>query len=143
MTTLSIIFAKEPVPGQVKTRLSPPLRPEDACRLYHCFIEDILEGMTRLPGMELALAYAPAGARDFFRHLAPAPVRLVPQEGPDLGNARPGPLPGASPPASRPFCSGAAIPRTCPAPFCLRPRKNWRPDEPRWSWVRPWTAAII
>jgi rSAM/selenodomain-associated transferase 1 len=85
MTTLSIIFAKEPVPGQVKTRLSPPLRPEDACRLYYCFIEDILEGMTRLPGMELALAYAPAGSHDFFRHLAPAPVRLVPQEGPDLG----------------------------------------------------------
>ena len=85
MTTLSIIFAKEPVPGQVKTRLSPPLRPEDACRLYHCFIEDILEGMARLPGMELALAYAPAGAHDFFRHLAPAPVRLVPQNGPDLG----------------------------------------------------------
>ena len=85
MTTLSLIFAKEPVPGQVKTRLSPPLRPEDACRLYHCFIEDILEGMTRLPGMELALAYAPAGAHDFFRHLAPAPVQLVPQEGPDLG----------------------------------------------------------
>lgn len=85
MTTLSIIFAKEPVPGQVKTRLSPPLRPEDACRLYHCFIEDILEGMTRLPGMELALAYAPTGAHDFFRHLAPAPVRLVPQDGPDLG----------------------------------------------------------
>ena len=85
MTTLSLIFAKEPVPGQVKTRLSPPLRPEDACRLYHCFIEDILEGMTRLPGMELALAYAPADAHDFFRPLAPAPVRLVPQEGLDLG----------------------------------------------------------
>jgi hypothetical protein len=85
MTTLSLIFAKEPVPGQVKTRLSPPLRPEDACRLYHCFIEDILEGMNRLPGMELALAYAPAGAHDYFRHLAPGPVQLVPQAGQDLG----------------------------------------------------------
>jgi uncharacterized protein len=85
MPTLTIIFAKEPVPGQVKTRLSPPLRPEEACRLYHCFLEDILEVMAQLPGMELALAYTPAGAGDFFRHLAPATMRLVPQEGQNLG----------------------------------------------------------
>ncbi len=85
MATLTIIFAKEPVPGQVKTRLSPPLRPEEACRLYRCFLEDILEGTAQIPGMELALAYAPSGAGDFFRHLAPAAAHLVPQEGQDLG----------------------------------------------------------
>ncbi len=85
MTTLTIIFAKEPVPGQVKTRLSPPLRPEEACRLYRCFLEDILEETAGIPGMELALAYAPAGAGAFFRQLAPAAAHLVPQAGRDLG----------------------------------------------------------
>ncbi len=85
MATLTIIFAKEPVPGQVKTRLTPPLRPEAACRLYHCFLEDILEEVTRLPGMEMALAYAPADAGNFFRKLAPAAMRLIPQEGQNLG----------------------------------------------------------
>ncbi len=85
MTTLTIIFAKEPVPGQVKTRLSPPLSPAAACRLYHCFLEDILEETASVPGLELALAYTPAGALDFFRSLAPAEVQLFPQEGRDLG----------------------------------------------------------
>jgi rSAM/selenodomain-associated transferase 1 len=85
MSALTIIFAKEPAPGQVKTRLSPPLLPEDACQLYHAFLEDILEEMSRLPDMALALAYTPAGAGEFFRKLAGAAVRLIPQEGRDLG----------------------------------------------------------
>ncbi len=85
MTTLCLIFVKEPVPGQVKTRLSPPLAPADACRLYGCFIEDILEAMLQLNGMDLALACDPAEARDFFRRQAPPRVRLFPQDGRDLG----------------------------------------------------------
>lgn len=85
MATLTIIFAKEPVPGQVKTRLSPQLSPKMACRLYHCFLEDTLEEAIRLPEMEVALAYAPVGARIFFQSLVPAAVQLVPQEGRDLG----------------------------------------------------------
>lgn len=85
MSALTIIFAKEPVPGEVKTRLSPPLRLEDACRLYHAFLEDILEEMGRLPRMDLGLAYTPAGAGDFFRRLTGKSVRVIPQEGRDLG----------------------------------------------------------
>jgi rSAM/selenodomain-associated transferase 1 len=85
MSALTVIFAKEPVPGQVKTRLNPPLPPAAACRLYHAFLEDILEEMGRLPAMTLALAYTPAGAEDFFSKLAPARLRLIPQEGRDLG----------------------------------------------------------
>ena len=37
-----IIFAKEPRPGQVKTRLTPPLSPQAAARLYGPFLEDVL-----------------------------------------------------------------------------------------------------
>ena len=85
MANLTIIFAKEPLPGQVKTRLTPPFSPEMACRLYHCFLEDIIEETVRLRGMEIALAYTPAGARGFFQGLAPPQVRLVAQEGRGLG----------------------------------------------------------
>lgn len=85
MTAVLIIFAKEPRPGQVKTRLSPPLSPEAAAQLYHCFIEDILDEMTRVPEMRLAVAFSPPTARGFFRRLAPPGTNLFPQEGADLG----------------------------------------------------------
>ncbi|MEW6659662.1 MAG: TIGR04282 family arsenosugar biosynthesis glycosyltransferase [Thermodesulfobacteriota bacterium] len=83
--TLLIIFAKEPRPGQVKTRLCPPLAGEVAARLYQCFLEDILEEMARVPGLNLALAYTPDTARDFFQELTPAGFSLFPQADADLG----------------------------------------------------------
>jgi uncharacterized protein len=85
MTALLIIFAKEPRPGQVKTRLSPPLSPEAAAQLCHCFIQDILDEMARVPKVRLAVAFSPPTARDFFRRLAPPGTDLFPQEGADLG----------------------------------------------------------
>lgn len=85
MTTLLIIFAKEPVAGQVKTRFSPPLSLKEAAELYLCFLKDILEEMGRWPELHLALAYSPPEARSFFQGLAPPATRLFPQEGDDLG----------------------------------------------------------
>ena len=85
MTALLIIFAKEPRPGQVKTRLSPPLSPEAAAQLYHCFILDILDEMARVPEVRLAVAFSPLTARGFFRRLAPPGTNLFPQVGADLG----------------------------------------------------------
>jgi rSAM/selenodomain-associated transferase 1 len=85
MTALLIIFAKEPRPGQVKTRLSPPLSPEAAAQLYHCFIQDILDEMARVPEVHLAVAFSPAAAQGFFRRLAPPGTDLFPQKGADLG----------------------------------------------------------
>ena len=85
MTALLIIFAKEPRPGQVKTRLSPPLSPEAAAQLYHSFLLDILEEMVRVPEVRLAVAFSPLGAQVFFRGLAPPGTDLFPQEGADLG----------------------------------------------------------
>ena len=85
MTALLIIFAKEPRPGQVKTRLSPPLSPEEAAQLYHSFLLDILEEMARVPEMRLAVGFSPLKAQAFFRGLAPPGMDLFPQEGADLG----------------------------------------------------------
>lgn len=35
-----VLFAREPVPGRVKTRLAGLLTPEGSCRLYRAFLED-------------------------------------------------------------------------------------------------------
>jgi rSAM/selenodomain-associated transferase 1 len=85
MGALLIIFAKEPRPGRVKTRLSPPLSPEAAAQLYHSFLQDILEEMARVPEVRLAAAFTPLGGRGFFANLAPPGTDLFPQEGADLG----------------------------------------------------------
>jgi len=85
MTALLIIFTKEPRPGHVKTRLSPPLSSEGAAQLYHNFLIDILEEMGRVQGVRLALAFSPPEAQDFFQALAPPGMDIFPQEGSDLG----------------------------------------------------------
>jgi rSAM/selenodomain-associated transferase 1 len=83
--TLLIIFAKEPAPGQVKTRLCPPLSPPAAARLYRQFLDDVLEEMATLPNLKIALAYTPASARPFFQNLAAPGLHLTAQTGEDLG----------------------------------------------------------
>ncbi|MFZ2087434.1 MAG: TIGR04282 family arsenosugar biosynthesis glycosyltransferase [Desulfobaccales bacterium] len=80
-----IIFAKEPTPGQVKTRLCPPLSHEAAARLYGQFLEDVLGEMARLTEMAIALAYTPELARPFFQKVAIPGTHLVAQTGDDLG----------------------------------------------------------
>ncbi|WP_055488705.1 DUF2064 domain-containing protein [Streptomyces sp. WMMB 322] len=42
------MIAKEPVPGRVKTRLTPPYRPEDAARLAEAALADTLETVARM-----------------------------------------------------------------------------------------------
>ena len=83
--TVLIIFAKEPVPGTVKTRLCPPLSPSAAARLYGQFLEDVLEEMAQVPQVTFALAYTPDAGRSFFQHLAPSGTHLIAQSGEDLG----------------------------------------------------------
>src|SRR5438093_10343209 len=38
-----LLFVKAPVPGFVKTRLTPPLTPEEAAQLSHAMAQDTLE----------------------------------------------------------------------------------------------------
>jgi hypothetical protein len=75
------IFAKEPLPGRVKTRLCPPLTAADAARLYRTCLEETLAAMAGVPA-ELTLFYD--GSVAFFRKHFPR-LRLVPQQGDDLG----------------------------------------------------------
>jgi uncharacterized protein len=77
------IMAKAPEPGRVKTRLCPPLSPDDAAELYRCFLLDKIAQVREVAGAEPDLAYAPAQAAAVFEALAPGFALLV-QRGADL-----------------------------------------------------------
>ncbi len=80
-----VIFAKWPRPGQVKTRLCPPLRPDQAAELARCFLLDTVERVSRLEEVQVWVAFTPADSEPRFRTLLPASVRYLPQRGNDLG----------------------------------------------------------
>jgi rSAM/selenodomain-associated transferase 1 len=80
-----LVVAKRPAPGHTKTRLSPPLSPQQAAVLYECFLKDTLAIMRRVPGVRPAIAYLPRGEEEYFAGLAPG-FDLLPQQGSDLGS---------------------------------------------------------
>ena len=79
------VMAKRPQAGEVKTRLCPPLTPEKAARLAHCFLLDKLEQIRRIPGVARFVAFSPPDAEDFFRTQIGEAFSLLPQRGADLG----------------------------------------------------------
>jgi rSAM/selenodomain-associated transferase 1 len=83
-TRAHLIFAKEPEPGRVKTRMTPPLSPKEAAQLSFAFIQDTLLAASDVPGADGLLFYAPEKAFPFFRKLAPPAFVLLPQEGNDF-----------------------------------------------------------
>ncbi len=85
MKTCVIVFAKNPVSNQVKTRLIPTLSPEQAAILYTAFLTDWCEALAKLPGVDRIIAYTPAGARSDLQALIGDDVRYIPQIGADLG----------------------------------------------------------
>lgn len=77
-------MAKRPQPGQTKTRLCPPLAPEQAAALYEGFLCDTLDLVWQVAGVRPAIAYTPEDARGYFAQLAPDTVLLL-QQGVGLG----------------------------------------------------------
>lgn len=80
-----IVFAKNPVPHQVKTRLIPTLSPEQAATLYTAFLTDWCEALAKLSGVDLVIAYTPAEAESDLRALIGDCALYIPQIGTDLG----------------------------------------------------------
>jgi uncharacterized protein len=80
-----IVVGKRPVPGQTKTRLCPPLTPQQAADLYCCLLLDTLALAARLGSVDCALAFTPPDARAYFGRLLPNGFLLLPQQGADLG----------------------------------------------------------
>jgi len=84
------IMAKAPRPGEVKTRLVPPLSEADAAMLSGCFIRDIAGNIlaaAEAAPIEGYVAYSPAGSEALFAPLLPEPIRLLPPHRTGLGDS--------------------------------------------------------
>ena len=80
--------SKAPIIGQTKTRLSPPLTPEECTALSACFIRDVAATIQSLAddgNVTAYAAYSPAGSEAALRSLLPAGFRLMAQGEGDLG----------------------------------------------------------
>jgi len=84
MPSAVVMMAKTPRPGTVKTRLCPPLSPEDAAELYRCFLLDTIAKLGTCRQASLFIAYTPRIDRGVFAAMAPH-LPLLPQRGRDLG----------------------------------------------------------
>ena len=85
MKTCVIVFAKNPRPHQVKTRLVPTLSPEQAATLYTAFLTDWCDTLATLSGVDLIVAYAPPEAEPDLHALIGDDFTYIPQTGTDLG----------------------------------------------------------
>jgi uncharacterized protein len=101
------VMTKAPQPGRVKTRLVPPLTPEEAAELNKCFLRDtttaISTACSRRPAgdvqfeharashSEAATAacgiavYTPVGAESTYNDILPNGFSLLPQRGDEFG----------------------------------------------------------
>ena len=82
---LLVVVAKAPVPGEVKTRLVPHFSPAEAADLFQCFLQDRIREMGKLKGIDLAIAFTPAEARETFARITSNGFKLFAQKGEDLG----------------------------------------------------------
>ncbi|MBW2363446.1 MAG: glycosyltransferase, partial [Deltaproteobacteria bacterium] len=79
-----VVLGKQPLPGQVKTRMSPPLSLEQAAGLYAALLDDVLETSVRLCaalGLTPTLALHPPAACEPFAARVPPGLRVVAQRG--------------------------------------------------------------
>jgi uncharacterized protein len=87
MSSVAIgIFCKTPAAGFSKTRLSPPLHPDDCSAISACFIRDLAHTIHSLGGDATPYAiYTPVGTEPELRSLLPPSFRLLPQRDGDFG----------------------------------------------------------
>jgi uncharacterized protein len=79
------VMARAPGAERVKSRLHAALGVGPATLLYRCFLLDGLDAAAAVPGLAPVLAFSPPHARRAMAALAPAGMRLVAQQGGDLG----------------------------------------------------------
>ena len=82
------VMTKAPQPGQVKTRLSPPLTPHEAAELNKCFLVDTGVAISRAtktsPACGVAV-YTPPDAASAYVDILPTNFILLPQRGESFG----------------------------------------------------------
>ena len=92
------IFLKEPLPGQVKTRLAADLGDEQAAVVYRAMVRTLLQQLSGLEETDVRFYFAPDDADEAIRFwilpeileapeilLDPARITFHPQSGGDLG----------------------------------------------------------
>ncbi len=82
------VMTKAPRAGQVKTRLTPPLTPEEAAALNICFLRDTSAAITSAASGGIArgiAVYTPFGAEAAYAGILPDEFDLVPQRGEAFG----------------------------------------------------------
>jgi hypothetical protein len=83
------VMAKASHPGRTKTRLSPPLSPEQSADLNTVFLRDIADNLAeaaRRAAIDRYMAFGPPGAAPFFEHHFDAGVGLLEAWLPDFGD---------------------------------------------------------
>ena len=118
-----VMVVKEPSPGRVKTRLCPPLSPEEASRLYACLLADSAEEMAALRFVRRYLFLDPPESAGRVTGGPFAAFEPLPQRGGNLGSR----MLGA---ASLAFRRGAVraviVGADCPALTAGRVRQAFR-----------------
>lgn len=82
------VMTKVPRAGKVKTRLSPPLTPEEAAALNTCFLRDTSAAISLAAKEGLACGvgvYTPVGEEAAYQGILPNEFYLVPQRGDAFG----------------------------------------------------------
>lgn len=80
------IMTKAPRAGTVKTRLQPPLTPEEAAELNVCFLRDIAAAIISSGGESKGVGvFTPPGSEGEYANVLPSDFVLVPQRGDSFG----------------------------------------------------------
>ena len=85
MDACVIVFVKNPVPGQVKTRLVPYLSPEQAASLYQAFLVDWCNALSTISTARRVVAYTPSESLGALQTLLGEDPVYISQEGASLG----------------------------------------------------------
>jgi rSAM/selenodomain-associated transferase 1 len=82
------VMTKAPRAGAVKTRLTPPLSPEEAAALNICFLRDTAAAIVQTAAERAANGigvFTPVGADEAYQEILPGDFDLVPQRGDKFG----------------------------------------------------------
>jgi rSAM/selenodomain-associated transferase 1 len=82
------VMTKAPQAGQVKTRLVPPLTPEQAAELNKCFLRDTAAAISDVIAGHNACGiavYTPIGAESAYDNIFSSNFSLLPQRGEEFG----------------------------------------------------------
>jgi len=82
------VMTKAPQAGRVKTRLTPPLSPEEAASLNICFLRDTAAAISCTTELGVAIGvavYTPHGSEAAYSGILPEEFILVPQRGDAFG----------------------------------------------------------